>query len=308
LQAGASHLPKMGTSLLDGFNHQGPALFSVFSGANKHTGDLPPYLVSAAAVESRAFPCLVHDPAAGTEWASRLRSDMNPQSQEDWPTHTFMYEDQRVQARSEKLPFTLADFMAMDDRFSGHFALLPKSAWSEELVPVPQALDTNQQGLPSKLPSIVVVDNEGLLHRAILDARTLQETRRCLTMWRSLRELGSPRGAVVAEPPEVVEDRAPQVAAEEVEPTPTVQESHGDDPYIETARCTTCNECTQLNSKMFAYNADKQAYIADPDAGTFRQLVEAAEGCQVSIIHPGKPRNPKEPGLEDLIKRAEVFN
>ena len=50
---------------------------------------------------------------------------------------------------------------------------------------------------------------------------------------------------------------------------------------------------TQLNSKMFAYNENKQAYIADPDAGTFRQLVEAAEGCQVSIIHPGKPRNPK---------------
>ena len=27
------------------------------------------------------------------------------------------------------------------------------------------------------------------------------------------------------------------------------------------------------------------------------QLVEAAESCQVSIIHPGKPRNPKEPGM-----------
>jgi hypothetical protein len=59
---------------------------------------------------------------------------------------------------------------------------------------------------------------------------------------------------------------------------------------------------------MFAYDDNKQAYIADPDAGTFRQLVEAAEGCQVSIIHPGKPRNPKEPGLEDLIKRAAEFN
>jgi hypothetical protein len=59
---------------------------------------------------------------------------------------------------------------------------------------------------------------------------------------------------------------------------------------------------------MFVYNENKQAYIADPDAGTFRQLVEAAEGCQVGIIHPGKPRNPKEPGLDDLIARAEPFN
>jgi hypothetical protein len=58
---------------------------------------------------------------------------------------------------------------------------------------------------------------------------------------------------------------------------------------------------------MFKYNDRKQAYIADIGAGTFRQLVEAAEGCQVAIIHPGSPRDPAEPGLEDLIRRAEPF-
>ena len=58
---------------------------------------------------------------------------------------------------------------------------------------------------------------------------------------------------------------------------------------------------------MFAYDGNKQAYIADVNAGTYAQLVEAAEGCQVSIIHPGKPLNPKEPGLEELQKRAEPF-
>jgi hypothetical protein len=51
-----------------------------------------------------------------------------------------------------------------------------------------------------------------------------------------------------------------------------------------------------------------QAEIADPDGGTYREIVEAAESCQVSIIHPGKPRNPDEPNLEDLIARAEPFN
>jgi hypothetical protein len=58
---------------------------------------------------------------------------------------------------------------------------------------------------------------------------------------------------------------------------------------------------------MFVYNDNKQAYIKDANAGTFRQLVEAAETCQVAIIHPGKPRNPNEPGLDELIKRAEPF-
>ena len=42
-------------------------------------------------------------------------------------------------------------------------------------------------------------------------------------------------------------------------------------------------------------------------AGTYRQLVEAAESCQVAIIHPGKPRNPNEPGLDELLERAKPF-
>ena len=43
------------------------------------------------------------------------------------------------------------------------------------------------------------------------------------------------------------------------------------------------------------------------DAGTYAQLVEAAESCQLGIIHPGKPLNPNEPGLAELIQRAEPF-
>jgi ferredoxin len=80
-----------------------------------------------------------------------------------------------------------------------------------------------------------------------------------------------------------------------------------DEPYIETIRCSTCNECTLLNPRMFAYNENKQAYIADVKAGTYAQLVQAAESCQVSVIHPGKPRDMTEPGLDELIERAKPF-
>jgi pyruvate-ferredoxin/flavodoxin oxidoreductase len=78
--------------------------------------------------------------------------------------------------------------------------------------------------------------------------------------------------------------------------------------YIDSERCTTCNECTNLNNKMFAYNADKQAHVKDTSAGTFQQLVIAAERCPVSIIHPGSPINPKEKDLAKWVKRAEKFN
>ena len=78
--------------------------------------------------------------------------------------------------------------------------------------------------------------------------------------------------------------------------------------WIDSDRCTTCNECTNISKKIFAYNPDKQAYIKDAGAGTFQQLVTAAERCPVSIIHPGTPLNPKEKDLEKWITRAKKFN
>jgi ferredoxin len=80
------------------------------------------------------------------------------------------------------------------------------------------------------------------------------------------------------------------------------------EPYVETLRCSSCNECTLAFPQLFAYNDDKQAYLKDGKAATYRQLVEAAESCQVSVIHPGLPRNPNEPGLEELIERARPFH
>jgi pyruvate-ferredoxin/flavodoxin oxidoreductase len=94
---------------------------------------------------------------------------------------------------------------------------------------------------------------------------------------------------------------------------PAVEGADDDDdlalePWIDTAMCTSCNECTNINGQLFAYNASKQAYIKDPRAGTFAQIVQAAEKCPAAIIHPGTPLNPKEKDLEKWVKRAEPFN
>jgi pyruvate-ferredoxin/flavodoxin oxidoreductase len=95
---------------------------------------------------------------------------------------------------------------------------------------------------------------------------------------------------------------APAVAPEVEEEELAVE------PYIDSARCTTCDECTKLNKRMFAYNDKKQAYIKDPKAGTFKELVQGAERCPVRIIHPGQPLNKKEKDLAKWMKRAEPFN
>ena len=67
------------------------------------------------------------------------------------------------------------------------------------------------------------------------------------------------------------------------------------------------NECINTSKRLFAYNTNKQAYIKDPAAGTFAQLVQAAEKCPVAAIHPGTPLNPKEKDLEKWLKRAQAF-
>jgi len=184
----------------------------------------------------------------------------------------------------------------------------------------------------NKVPFVSVVDRDNNLHRAIVDDRLMRAALRCREAWHSLQELGGihnshaerllakekqsweaqAKSEAAARAPEAkapapaavpgtVAPAAPAAAAE-----PEKQKCP-DEAYIETPRCTTCNECTQINDKMFAYNEDKQAYIANPDAGTYAQMIEAAESCQVSIIHPGKPRNPNEPGLAELLTRAEAF-
>lgn len=92
------------------------------------------------------------------------------------------------------------------------------------------------------------------------------------------------------------------------EPAPEEADAGVDEPYIDSALCTSCNDCTNLNGRLFKYNANKQAFIADPASGTFAELVVAAEKCPARCIHPGKPQNPNEPGLAELIERAKPFN
>jgi len=91
-------------------------------------------------------------------------------------------------------------------------------------------------------------------------------------------------------------------------PAADEDEDFGNEPYIDTLRCTSCDDCLKINPKVFVYDDEQQAYIGDARAGTFKQLVMGAEACPAECIHPGDPLNPKEKGLDKLIKRAEPFN
>ena len=333
LQSASSNLYRFRERMLRGLNYRGPALFSVFSGASAKASDLPPYLMSAAAMESRAFPAFTYDPSAGANWASRFYLEANSQVELDWPIQGFSYENEEHQRVSEDLAFTLVDFVASDRRYARHLARVPREKWNGSMIPVDESLTRERKGLPDKVPSVLMVDANNVLQKVIVDERLIREARRCREMWHSLQELGGVHNShaekLLARERKAWEERMQQEAEAHAAAVPAAAvpaaagaaaapaaaattaeaeaERSPDEAYIETPRCATCNECTNINNKMFVYDGNKQAYIADINAGTYAQLVEAAENCQVAIIHPGKPRNPKEPGLEELQKRAAPF-
>ncbi|NJD87413.1 MAG: hypothetical protein FIB05_05290 [Betaproteobacteria bacterium] len=338
LQAAASSLYRMRHRVEAGMGARGPALFSIFAGAPEAAGDLPRYLTAAAAMESRAFPAFVYDAAGGENWATRFSLEHNRNPETDWPVEPFEYADEGLQRVRSEIAFTYADFALCDQRNAEHFAVVGRDRWTASMVPAAQWLALPEREAAERVPYLLAVDDKDVLHRVIVDMRMMQATRRCMLLWHRLQEHGGihdshaerllarekaaweaqknaeiealRKSAATAAPasaeaaPAPGAPAAPAAAAAEAAPEEKVA---SDDPWIETARCPSCNECQIINPLMFAYNDNKQAYIKDANAGTFRQLVEAAETCQVAIIHPGKPRNPSEPGLDELIKRAEPF-
>ena len=78
---------------------------------------------------------------------------------------------------------------------------------------------------------------------------------------------------------------------------------------VDAVLIATPNSC-HLHDVLGAIECGKPVLCEKPmgmNVDECRQMVEAAENCQVSVIHPGKPRNPNEPGLDELLKRAEPF-
>ena len=323
VQSPAASLARMQQPIQRGLEHAGAAVFGVYSGDSPATAGLPPYLVSAAASESRLFPVFCSNPGAGRDWASRFTVEGNPQPEDDWPLHEIIWQDENCQTVKETVPFTIIDFVALDTRYAQHFARVPKDHWNQCIVPVSVTLQKVRQGAVTQVPYLLMTDADHVMHRVLVDEKLIREARRCCTAWNTLRELGGINNShaqrllekekaawqsSAAPAPEAATPVAETLAAAQPVAAPEKEaEKSSGEAYIETPRCASCNECIQINDKMFAYDGNKQAFIANLKAGTYAQLVEAAENCQVAIIHPGKPQNPNEAGLDDLLKRAEAF-
>ncbi|MFQ5549945.1 MAG: 4Fe-4S domain-containing protein, partial [Gemmatimonadales bacterium] len=392
-QASASHL--LG-GVLRGLQSKYPALFILHCPCPPEHGIADRAVPNQArlALETRAFPLLVHDPAAGATLADRLSLDGNPSPEDDWPEYELAYIDDDGNESSMTIPLTTADWAATERRFKKHFRRVKEE--SDDLVQFHGFLRLDKEERAGKTPFIYTITDDRTLERLALSDEMVDLAEERLGLWIQLKELaglevaassryaveqeleaefaqrlqnlereyqhrvaqlkesfppviarrmaegllragrdktieellveaealpslelsldelglGGNGEAATADPPVGSDDAVPTSMAtvEAIDEDVEEEEDFAIGPYIETARCTSCDECINVNRRLFAYDDNKQAVVQDPNAGTFRELVMAAEKCPVEIIHPGAPLNSKEKDLEKWIKRAERFN
>jgi ferredoxin len=329
-------------------------------------------LLAEAALHGRACPDFLYDPEGGPSWADRFDVDGNPDPENAWPVYSIDYLDDGAEQVLETA-FTFADAVALEPAYLRHVRLIPRVAWHDDVqIPLADYVAKFEPGRGVReIPFLWVVDDAGMLQRAVVTRELALACRDRLRGWRVLQELGgfenayaeraaaaareaaradaarereeltqahaealaSARGdgaresmerlaaallnrealAAVAPAPAAVAPAAPaaEVAAAPAAPAEAEEEEESlslDEPYIDTILCTSCNECTNLNNRLFNYDGNKQAFIADAAAGTFAELVKAAKLCPAKCIHPGKPRSGDATATPELVASAAAFN
>ncbi len=300
------------------------------------------------AVESRAYPLYRYNPDLGTTPEECFELDGNPAIDEDWPTYTLTYLESGREKTMElpmtfadfaasEIRFRKHYRVAPPETWNDKMVPLAEYLELEHddregLFPYVWSVDRQQQ-----LMRLLVAD-------PII--RSCEDRRDFWTILRSLARVGEKtidRGQVEED---VRRDVTAQLATNlmqlvsgqagggpalsvltaDVEPAtshnPVVPQSAAATtgngapapsgsymaPWIDTPKCTSCDECINLNSNIFVYNDQKKAVIKNPQGGPFKDLVKAAERCTAGVIHPGLPKDRSEKGIEKLIARAEKYN
>jgi pyruvate-ferredoxin/flavodoxin oxidoreductase len=331
LQSSIAYPNHMIEGFIQGLKARRPALFNIYSTCQPEHGigdDMSSYQ-SKLAVESRAYPLFKYDPEAGRTPQECFDLEGNPDIDEDWPVYTIKYQEDGVQKEME-LPLTFADFAITETRFRKQFRVAPPDTWNENMVPLAEFLELEEDDREGVVPYVWMVDKEDQLTRLLVAEPIVQSCEDRLHFWHMLRSLsGADQPSTESIADEVRQDVVGKImgglmkmaggsgdglAALAVGDTPSpaaAPEAAGGDylaPWIDTPNCTSCDECTKLNSKIFEYNAEKKAVIKNAEGGPYKDIVKAAERCTARVIHPGLPRNRSEKGIEKWIKRGEKYN
>ncbi len=300
------------------------------------------------AVESRAYPLFRYDPDLGVLPEECFDLEGNPAPDDPWPTYTLRYKEDGGAEKTMELPMTFADFAISEVRFRKHFRAAPPDTWNDDMVPLAEFLELDADAREGLFPYLWTVGRDGKLGRLVADAAMVASTEDRRDFWAMLRALAGAGAAAQPDREAIAEDvrrdvvgritagllriATGEAGAESLlelaagspsnggalisskggngSPTTAAAAAGGPamTPWIDSAQCTSCDECITINPKIFAYDENKKAYIRDASAGPYKDLVKAAERCTARVIHPGLPLDPAEKGVDKLVRRAEKYN
>lgn len=326
-QGALSNTTHLLESFIDGINSRHPALFNVYAVCPPEhgVGDNSAVAQSKMAVESRAFPLFRYNPDLGVTFSECATLEGNPSLDADWPTYKLEYADESGNKQTMMLPMTFADFALSEGRFAKQFKKAPPETWNDDMVLLGDFLELSEDEREGKFPFIWSVDKKNRLMRVLTSVEMVRACEERLQFWHQLKDVaGVGRARVGAVDETAIANRvrqeliqklssglgisssdAPQATAAA---SPAAAAGGYEAVYVDTPECTACDECININPKVFAYNETKKVVVLDPKAGSYLDLVKAAEKCTAGIIHPGTPWNMSEANLDKLKARAAKFN
>ena len=336
LQSTLANTSQMIEGFIDGLMAKRPALFNIYTTCQPEHGVADDLGVHQAklVVESRAYPIFQYNPDKGIKAQECFDLSGNPAIDQLWPTYQLKYTE-FGQMKVMDVAMTFADFALTEARFRKHFRKVPRDAWNDNMVILSEFLEMTIEERDGLFPYIWTVDKNQSLTRVLVASPIVESCEERRNFWIMLRDLAGIR----KETTEVV-DLEKKIRTEVVgRIAKGLMQLAGDDgsnliefatsdaatsignegtngtangkylaPWLETENCTSCDECTKLNSKIFAYNNNKKAYISNAFGGPYQDLVKAAEKCTAGVIHPGLPADMSAKDIDKWIKRGEKFN
>jgi len=329
MQGSVANVTHLLEGYIEGLNSRRPALFNVYTACMPEhgIGDESAETQSKLAVESRAYPLFRFNPDTGTTFRECCSLDGNPDIDADWPTYKLGYQDESGTEAELDLPLTFADFAVTEGRFLKHFRKAPPETWNDNMAPLHEFLEMDADEREERYPYIWGVDSKNRLMRVMVSAELVRSCMDRRDYWRQLKSLAG-LDQTVDQDAIATQTRAEMAqqlsasllsllapgaaplapaAAGSVAAAGAAAPADYEPVWIDTPECQACDECTKINSRIFVYNSEKKATVADPRGGPYRDIVRAAEKCTASCIHPGTPFNPAEKDLEKLVRRAEKY-
>ncbi|MES9927399.1 MAG: 2-oxoacid:acceptor oxidoreductase family protein, partial [Candidatus Thiodiazotropha sp. 6PDIVS] len=276
LQGTISNTTHLLEGYIDGLNSRRPALFNIYAVCPPEhgVGDDIAYKQSKMAVESRAYPLMKYDPDAGDTIEECIDLEGNPAMDEDWPTYTIDYLNDKGEESKLEVPMTFADFAVTEGRFRKQFRMAPPETWNDDMVPMEEFLDLDMDDREGKFPYIWGVDSKNRLMRIICAPEIANSCDERRQFWHQLKGIAGEMNKVDVD---ALVDQAKVDMANRLSSTLLSMAASGNagalagsisangsavsadggngaaadyDPvWIETPECTACDECIEINPK-----------------------------------------------------------